>query len=238
MQRRRILTALLIWELAWRTAGAKLHTASGSTPGVSTKQDGVMCMGSTIKAQIKNLQEVRKNLENIKAAGEKAVKRTVSDIRSRAPGWVSQEVAAVYGIKKGEINPAGKGAKAGSISVRGETIDNLQLVYSGRVLTPTHFGMTPRSRPASQPGGRPRKYTVKAAVFKGQKKTLGSNVFLGGSASIPFKRVGSGRLPIKAVKTLSVPQMVDSDRVMPQVEKRLNEEIGKRLDNNVKNSMK
>lgn len=238
MQRRYILTALLIRELAWRTAGAGLHTAPGSTPGVSTKQDGVMCMGSTIKAQIKNLQEVRRNLENIKAAGEKAVKRTVSDIRSRAPGWVSQEVAAVYGIKKGEINPAGKGAKAGSISVHGETIDNLQLVYSGRVLTPTHFGMTPRSRPASQPGGRPRKYTVKAAVFKGQKKTLGSNVFLGGSASIPFKRVGSGRLPIKAVKTLSVPQMVGSDRVMPQVEKRLNEEIEKRLDNNVKNAMK
>ncbi|QNO17711.1 serine/arginine repetitive matrix protein 2 [Caproicibacterium amylolyticum] len=195
-------------------------------------------MGSTIKAQIKNFKEVQKNLKSIKAAGEKAVKRTVSDIRSRAPGWVSQEVAAVYGIKKGEVNPAGKGAKAGSISVRGETIDNLQLVYSGRVLTPTHFGMTPRSRPASQPGGRPRKYTVKAAVFKGQKKTLGSNVFLGGSASIPFKRVGNSRLPIKAVKTLSVPQMVGSDRVMPQVKKRLNEEIGKRLDNNVKNAMK
>lgn len=197
-------------------------------------------MSSTIKAQIKNFKAVQKNLESIKAAGEKAVKRTVSDIRSRAPSWVSQEVAAVYGIKKGEINPSGKGAKAGSISVRGETIDNLQLVYSGRVLTPTHFGMTPRARPASQPGGRPRKYTVKAAVFKGQKKALGSKVFLGssGSATIPFMRVGAGRLPIKAVKTLSVPQMVGSDRVLPQVEKRLNEEIGKRLDNNVKNSMK
>ena len=44
MKRRCILTALLIWKLAWRTAGAKLHTASGSTPGVSTKQDGVIQM--------------------------------------------------------------------------------------------------------------------------------------------------------------------------------------------------
>lgn len=35
---------------------------------------------------------------------------------------------------------------AGSIRITGETIEELTLVYKGRLLTPVHFGMTPKPR--------------------------------------------------------------------------------------------
>lgn len=81
-------------------------------------------------------------------AGKKAVSYTIKDIKSRAPGWVASETASVYNIKKSEIVPAkteeSKNKKAISVSISGDTLETVSIVYRGRRLTPIHFSMTPR----------------------------------------------------------------------------------------------
>jgi len=169
---------------------------------------------------------------------DKAIRRTVSDCRSRAPAQVTKAVTAVYGIKSSEVTEAGKAAKGkaktvGSIKVKGITIDNMQLVYSGRVLTPTHFSMTPKKRPE---GGR--KYKVKAGIYKGQKKALGTAVFLApsgsaGTTEIPFRRTTEKRYPIDVVKTVSIPQMITNEKVAADIQARMDELLATRFEHNI-----
>ena len=102
--------------------------------------------GGSISIQIENLRQLVADVQAIEAGGRKAISSTVKDVKARAPGWIAQEVTAVYNSKKGEITPSsgGKPKKmAGSIRITGETIEELTLVYKGRLLTPVHFGMTP-----------------------------------------------------------------------------------------------
>ena len=125
---------------------------------------------NSISAQLSNLQQLVADLEAIENGGKKAISNTIKDVKARAPGWIAQEVTAVYNIKKSEITPSGSGKPkkmAGSIQITGETIEELAITYKGRLLTPVHFGMTPKAPP------RGKSYTLKASVLKGQKKVIG-----------------------------------------------------------------
>lgn len=177
-------------------------------------------------------------LEKKKKEIQKALDRTVADCKQRGPAQVTKAVTAVYGIKAKDVTEAGKGAKrnsktVGTIQIQGYSVDNLQLVYSGRLLTPVHFSMTPKSRPDSG-----KKYKVKAGIFKGSKKMLGTGVFLApsgaaGTAHIPFKRVGAKRLPIKAIRTLSIPQMITNEIVAQDIKKKMEDLLQTRLKHNL-----
>lgn len=125
---------------------------------------------NSISAQLSNLHQLVADLEAIENGGKKAISNTIKDVKARAPGWIAQEVTAVYNIKKSEITPSGSGKPkkmAGSIQITGETIEELAITYKGRLLTPVHFGMTPKAPP------RGKSYTLKAQVLKGQKKVVG-----------------------------------------------------------------
>ena len=205
-----------------------------------------------------------KALEALQGQSERVIKRLMADARTRVPGWVASEVTQVYNIKKSEITPAKVGQSkkaAGSISVRGETIDGLEIVYRGRVLTPTHFGMTPKAPRDS--------YTLKAEIIKGrktvlgqkqkltkkQRKALGKNFRRQGTRSsdhspimlmptgagnadktqyIPFQRKSTRRSDIEAIKTVSLPQMVSSDRTSEAINTAINEGMQKRLEQHMK----
>lgn len=217
--------------------------------------------GECMSGGIENYNQIVGKLKGMPGKSETVIKRTMSDMRNRVPGWVATEVVKVYGIKKGEVTPskAGKGGKkAGNIRARGETIDSIEIVYTGRVLTPTHFGMTPKSAP---PG---RSYTLKASILKGSKSTLGkvkklskkqramlgknfrrqgtrssdhSPIMLmgnGGGGQIPFQRKSTNRKDVEAIKTVSLPQMVSSDRTKDSIERTINENLEKRLEQHMK----
>lgn len=168
---------------------------------------------------------------------DKAISRTISDCKQRGPAQVTKAVTAVYGIKSGEVTEAGKAAKngaktVGSIKVKGVSIDSVQLVYKGRLLTPVHFSMTPKTRPDNG-----KKYKVKAGIFKGAKKVLGTGVFLApsgaaGTTHIPFKRAGKKRLPIEAIRTVSIPQMITNENVAVDIQARMEELLTTRLQHN------
>lgn len=211
---------------------------------------------NSISAQLSNLQQLVADLEAIENGGKKAISNTIKDVKARAPSWIAQEVTSVYNIKKGEITPSGKNSSkpkkmAGSVSVSGETIEELTITYSGRLLTPVHFGMTPKAAP---PG---KSYTLRMQVVKGQKKVIGrylntrtpggpysershnilmgtGNTKAGGVSAIPFQRMSKTRTDIKKLTTISVPQMITSDRTNEAIMLRLNTETSKRLEHHMK----
>lgn len=198
--------------------------------------------GGFVSVVIKDLKGVEKQLESLKTTSEKAVAATVKDMKSRAPGWVATEVAGVYGIAKNEVTPKSKSAKnpqkkAGGVGVTGDTVESLALVYTGQALTASHFKMRPGSRPTAAEGRKPRRYTVTAEIYKGQRRSLGSGVFLAsptGGAPIAFKREGKARLPIKAVKSVSLPQMVQNTDVAEAYSEKIASGLKERLEHNMK----
>lgn len=214
-------------------------------------------MAGSVSVQLANPRQLAADVQAIEAGGRKAITSTVKDVKARAPGWIAQEVTAVYNIKKGEITPSsgGKPKKmAGSIRITGETIEELTLTYKGRLLTPVHFGMTPKAPPKG------KSYTLKVQVLKGSKKVLGrykntrtpggpfsqrshnilmgtGNTKEGGTNWIPFQRMSKTRTDIKKVTTISVPQMITSDRTNEAIMLRLNTETAKRLDHHMKRAL-
>lgn len=212
---------------------------------------------------IKNYQSLTAELEKMRKAPQMVLDKTLADVRSRAPSWVSGEVAKVYGIKKKEVGDG----KTSTLRIEGSRLPNVKLVYKGRVLTPTHFNMTPK---APKEGGGA--YTLKATIIKGQRATLGKvkkltkkqraalgknfrregtrnsdhspvmlmrtgNKRAEGTNYIPFQRKSVNRKDIKAVKTLSVPQMISNEKVAPHIQEAIDQGVGKRLDHHMERYM-
>ncbi len=206
-------------------------------------------------------REIMKKLQKLTDGGEVAIKRTVSDFATRGPGWVSKGIREHYGVDTAAIKEAAKKPSRGhtSIHVAGITVDGATLIYKGRTLTPIHFKMSPKARPTAQqkkpiriPGQLiangspvamvrpPKPYTVKATIIKGQRSAMSSDTFLTagrGGVVLPYQRTGEGRSPIEAVRTLSVPQMIDG-RARETIEQTINTKLGERFNHYIERAMK
>lgn len=212
--------------------------------------------GGTIKISVRHGKALAKRLAKLEDGGEKAIKRTTSDFVSRAPGWVSKGIRQHYGVDTKAIKEAAQKPRRGkyTIKVAGVAIDGATLQYSGRLLTPTHFNMTPRIRPTALaktynriPGKntpfamvRPsKKYTIKATIIKGQRSALPSDAFLGKAKNVtlPFQRDGEQRKPLSVIHTLSVPQMIDG-RAHETINKQISDGLGKRFEHHIQQAMK
>ena len=217
-----------------------------------------------VTAGIRNFVELKKDLESMaKEKPQKVLNALTADARKRVPGWVATEVVQHYGVKKQEIT----GQKIGTLRVKGNSAKNLKFIYRGRLLTPTHFSMTPKT---PKPNGGA--YTLKASIIKGERATLGKvkkltkkqrrdlgknfrregmqrsdhspvmlmrtgNKQAGGTNHIPFQRKSHARSDVEAIKTLSLPQMVSSDRTKEGIQKAINAGLEKRLDHHMKRFM-
>lgn len=204
--------------------------------------------------------ELVKRLRKLENGGETAIKRTASDFATRAPAWVSKGIREHYGVDASAIKEAAKKPKRGKTTIRvaGVTVDGVTLEYKGRTLTPLHFKMSPKNSPDAQqknpvkiPGQvvgdspvamirPPKAYKVKATIIKGKRATLPAGTFIAagkGGVSLPFQRKGEGRMPIEAVRTLSVPQMIDG-RAHDTIKQTISEKLGERFQHHVKQAMK
>ena len=211
----------------------------------------------SVTCQVKNYKALRKQLEDMKKAPKQVMKNLTADAVRRVPGWIATEVSKTYGVKKGEIT----GNKIGSVRVEGKSFDQVKIIYKGRVLTPTHFGMSPKAPKPSRGS-----YTLKAAIIKGERQALGkvkkltkkqraalsknftrsgtqnsdhSPIMLmpTGSTYIPFQRKSVRRSDVEAIKTVSLPQMVSSKRTEEGIQTAINEGLGKRLDHHMQRYM-
>jgi hypothetical protein len=204
----------------------------------------------SVTCEIKNYKLVKKKIDDIQKAPRKVMTSLTNEAKKRVPGWVAAEVVKEYGIKKGEIT----GQKIGTVKPQGESFKEVRVVYTGRMLTHTHFNMSPK---APNPGGA---YTLKATIVKGQRSTLGkvkkltkkqraaltknfsgtgarnsdhSPIMLmraNGGHYLPFQRVSQDRGDIVVRKAISLPQMVSSKRTEEGIQRAINENLGKRLD--------
>lgn len=217
--------------------------------------------GGAFSVSMKGGSELAKQLYKLETGGETAIKRTVSDFSTRAPAWVSKGIREHYGVDTVAIKEAGPQKKRGKVSVEvaGQTVDGVSLIYRGRTLTPVHFKMAPKNRPTAQqskpmliPGQaiagagdvaairQPKKYKVKATIIKGRRVSLPRGTFIAsgnGGTSLPFQRTGEGRMPIEAVRTLSVPQMIDG-RAKETIEQMVSEKLGERFQHHINRAMK
>ena len=148
-----------------------------------------------ITAGVMSVTQQLNEIKALEGKSEKVAKRLISDMKTRVPGWVAAEVAKVYNIKKSEIIPAkvgGSSKAAGSVRVQGESVETMQIVYRGRPLTPTHFGMTPKSmrKPTKKLSKKDRyifqkndgkfvtmtngvrPYNIKVEIIKGKREKL------------------------------------------------------------------
>lgn len=197
-----------------------------------------------------DLKKFHAKIEKIKTAlndPSDVFKYTFKDIRSRAPGMVADAVRTVYNIKKNDITPKSKTAKtaskkAGYAFARGSELENFSILYYGRVLTPLHFGMTPKKRPRTA-GKKNKVYKIKLKIKKEQKVLKGksgNNPFLapvtpGAEKQIAWERFSDDRDDIQPVKTVSVPQMVDNKTVRKAIDKGLGELLNKRFQHHLDN---
>lgn len=181
----------------------------------------------SINIAIDAADSLKEKLEKMNAQSQTVVKRTVSDFKSRAPAWVSAAVTEEYAIKKAEVKGAMTDVKKGigKIKVAGVSVDEVSLVYSGRLLTPTHFKMKPTTLPKKRakntqliPGQNVKgggsvgdvatitplaPYQVTAEIKKGKRVTFPGQVFLGtnkGAGYIPFQRESDERTDLKSIK--------------------------------------
>ncbi|MEE0433899.1 MAG: hypothetical protein UDB11_00635 [Peptococcaceae bacterium] len=208
-----------------------------------------------------------KELQKIAKKSEKAMTRTVSDIKSRAPGWIAKGIAKDYGLSSSQVKDKAK------LTITGSNLGTLELKYSGGLLSPSNFKMSP-DKP------KPGAYTIKATIKRGkratigrvkkinkrQRKQLGQN-FQGkgrrtspssppmlqttgakrvdATTHIPFQRTKyggstSGGPMDHVIKTLSVPQMIkDGDgNLKPGVAEKFNEGIEKRFNHHTDQILK
>lgn len=198
----------------------------------------------SMSVDFKNCKELQGKLHKIEKASTKALDSAIRDTVSRAPAQVSKAVTEKYNIKKSEMTAAGKQAKAGSkkigtVKAAGHSLHSVALIYKGRRLTPLHFGMTPKSLPASG-----RRYKLTVQVFKGKKVPLKGPsdrpVFLGsnkGGSYIPFQRAGSKSHPIHSVKAVGIPQMIDNKEVRKRIDEYLGETMIKRYEHQAKRAI-
>jgi hypothetical protein len=201
-------------------------------------------MSSTgLSGQIKNYKKLLKDLKSIEGSMEKALKTTLSDMRTRAPTQVAKAVTGRYNLKYKEVSRGKKGDSerhVGSLSVRGGTLESLQLKYSGKKLTPSpsRFSLKGGTNPIGGSGeGKKKKPTpLTMMVKKGGRETLPSDAFLAPSKYtpdrlIPFQRVGRGRGPLQSITTTSLPEMVEdtAEQYMPKI----SEVLEARLEHNV-----
>lgn len=211
--------------------------------------------GNRICVTLENSRDVQRQLRNIQNAPANAIQKVTTEAEKRVPAWIAKEVTQTYNIKKAEVSP--------SAVIKGQGNCGIEFLYKGRVLTPVHFGLTPK-RPSKKGS-----YTLKMQVYKGQKKTLGvvkknrkqdfaanlkragghnspkSPIMLlstgnrqeGGVDYIPFQRVSQNRKDLEVIKTVSVPQMISNPDVQERVYQSINQHLGERLKHYMERAM-
>lgn len=145
----------------------------------------------------------------------------------------------------GRIVPKEYAVKANEVkaTLRGRRPSNSDLSASieskGHTLSLAHFPHSPQKPPVSG-----RKYTVKAKIKKDAgQKVLKTNpkafVATTGARATDktqynvFMRIGDKRLPIKVIRTLSIPQMITNDNVGEQILKSAQEKLDERLEHEI-----
>lgn len=163
-----------------------------------------------------------------------ALNRTIDYVITQVGRIVPKE----YAIKAKEVKESFKGG------IKRPTKEDLtaSITSIGHTLSLAHFPHSPQAPPAKR-----RKYKVKATIKRGSRQTINTDpkpfVAPTGATSPDktqyniFRRLGSERLPIAVVRTLSIPQMIGNEKVAEQIQKAAQEKFDERLEHEIIRAM-
>lgn len=192
------------------------------------KKSGAIC------AVMKDGAKLAKQLQTYDRKAENVLKRSVSDVRSRAPSWISMGARKIYNVDKGTINRAGPRAKSGTtIQIAGREVAGVTLVYKDRMLTTPRFSQSPVERPSKLP------YQIHVKILNGKRANLPPDAFLAKKlGALPFQRKGEDRKPLLIIKAIAVPEMIGSERASETISEAVYERMKKRVENHIKTAFK
>lgn len=184
-------------------------------------------------SQIDRLTIELKGFEKeVGTATKRALNRAIDHIISKS----GQLVSKVYSIKSGDVKKSFKRIKRPSDSDLTASVTSSSHLLS--------LGRFPHSPTTPIKNTRRSKRQVKVQIKKtGGKKTVETSPkpFIAGTGALSedkiqyniFKRVGSSRLPIQIIRTLSIPQMITNAQVAEQILESANKVLNERLEHEI-----
>ena len=214
---------------------------------------------------IKNDIALARDISEFGRDGRVVMRRTVSDVKKRGVPIVRENILKVYGLQPRDLKDKSAVIIATKQEGGGDQL-NVGIVIKGRLLTARRFGMTPTKAGGFKKLGKKERfiaklkgegsgefrtmqkvrkpYDITVEIFKGHKKTYKSSpttrYFLqtppNGTKPIPWQASAGGDL--KAITTLSVPQMVGNKDVNSKILNEVNALYKKRFTHNFKQVIK
>jgi hypothetical protein len=178
---------------------------------------------------------------------KKATGATVRDLRRDVPRIVGKRVAERYNLKSSEVQPPEHKVtiskktgekkvtnRATAVKITGETLETLSWTWTGRNLTAARFSL--------KPGGilsNKQKYTPSFTVLRGKEERLESDdervYFINNLKGVrqALSRKADGRKIDRVEKTMSIPVMIDNEKIQPLIQRDVNERLEDRLNKNI-----
>lgn len=190
-------------------------------------------MSNVIEVRVLNQKQIEKKLGDMKSKAPVVMARAINRAVTAAKTAMGKEASAKYYVTSGTVKSTVRLTRASAGNLRGiaTSKDARVPLYKFKVSPKTPVRVTGR--------GRRSPSVYKAAVKKagGYKPLDGSpKAFVTGfktGHSGVFERKSSSRLPIKELYGPAVPQMLKSEDVFPEIEKRTNEVLQNRLEHEI-----
>jgi hypothetical protein len=173
-----------------------------------------------MKAAIKNLKTLRKEIDGIDKTAAKVERLIISDIKKRAPGKVAAATSKVYAINKNEVARAQSknaskfaGKQHVKTSFRGQSLDDFTMVFTGKKTATWNIKAggkpaVPTARTWTMVNYKwynvPAPYKVTAKVYRKQRPQV-------------IKPKGDTRVFVAMVKGKLRPMVIGKDKDTPLV---------------------
>lgn len=171
-------------------------------------------------------------------AGRKSMCSAINDSLKSGKTSLKRETSKIYNIKQKEVDSNSKvnrctenNLKKGNIKIEGRRLT---------IGTSTHFSHTPREYSTQRGVKVSRRKKISVTVKKGSKKKM-PHAFIvnpgsihGGNTMIWIRE----RSKIAPVKTVSIPQMVENDRIKDNISKTMIEKYHNRFEHYWNRNMK
>lgn len=175
-----------------------------------------MVQGIYIK--IDNLAQLTKEMNAQPDVAVKALMAALKRTATRANKIVWEGVKPTYAVKQKDLTASRKTTR---IRGAGRNVQ-AEIPYKGPVLSFGHFNFSPKE---PKKGRR-----VNVTIMRGQRKAVPDAFVVSANGGVfVAKRKGKARLPIKGLRTLSVPQMILNQGVEPKISEELGDFLQKRL---------
>jgi hypothetical protein len=182
------------------------------------------------------IDKLTKELQGFKPQIAEAAYFAVNRVLDQMVTQAGRIVPKNYAIKGTEVKKSFNGG------IKRPTKQDLSgsITTKGHTLSLAHFPHSPTA-----PSGK--KYKVRVSIRKGGRKVLKTHpspfIMTTGAKSSDrtqfnvFKREGKARFPVKVIRTLSIPQMIQNTKVTEELQEFAIQKLDERLQHEIERSM-